>query len=208
MLSFHHIHRITWSCHSTIPTLHTDIDVAVDNGIYQIAINEIHSDFVIRTTFWCYHILSEFWVKCCMLIGHIACVTMNCGQHQLVHSPSISFRPQWDKTVPENYIRYLKTFPSKFCSLMFLFLYSMLYSHILLLFLIWLLFQYIPLLHSRQLVKYFRNIVNWCSGQVVVALTFFYPFSWSLLWPVDCVLFTASPNGKGRGNWHCSRKAD
>ena len=33
VLLFHYIQRITCSCHYTIHTLHTDIDVAVDNGI-------------------------------------------------------------------------------------------------------------------------------------------------------------------------------
>ena len=88
-------------------------------------------------------------------------------------------------------------------------------------FLIGLLFQYIYLLHSRQLVKYFRNIVNWCSVAISSdkswLLSVFLSIFLKLI--VTCRLcvifvredsgfaFTASLNGKGHGNWHCSRKA-
>ena len=89
---------------------------------------------------------------------------MKCGQHQWVPSLfSISLRPRWEKTLPENYFPYLKTFFLKKIVLQFCFSYIACYlilSPYTLL--IGLLLKYMSLFHSRQLVKHFRNIANWC----------------------------------------------
>ena len=84
-----------------------------------------------------------------------------CGQQQWVPFLNISLRPRWEKTLPENYFPILR-FSSKF-ALQRCFPYIPCYliiPHYFLL--IWLLLQYMSLFESMQLVRYFKNIVNWC----------------------------------------------
>ena len=187
----------------------------------QIFISNCHKwnrfKFVLCTTFWSYPILSKFWVKCRMLgTLHVSpWIVVNISESLLCSQYlfKTSLRENTTRKLPSiSYDILLKN-----CAIQCCFPYSPCYLIISPYSLqVGFLLQYMSRFHSRQLVKYFRNIVNWCRVAISNDKSWLFSLFCCFLsifvrLNVTCRLcvifvredtysasaFTASPNGKG-----------